>query len=104
MPFPREIKLPVDPPNGSAPPGAGKALLTWGFKYRSPTPGLVAGKYSARAAPVGSGGVAHWKLAWNLNREPADRGRETGETKMKILNPVGTLGSVGTDQVRAVLA
>ena len=78
-PFASEIKLPVDPPRGSVPPAGGKSLLTCGFKYRSPDSGLVDdGKYSARAAPVGSGAVAHWKPpgAWidDLDR-PSPRGR-----------------------------
>ena len=42
--------------------------------------------------------------ARSLDGDLADRARKTGEAKMKILDPVGALRRIGTDEVQAVLA
>ena len=58
-------------------PGEARSLRTSGFKYRSPEPAVDEGKYSAKAAPVGSGAVAHSKASGCLYGDAFDRARKT---------------------------
>ncbi len=67
VPLASWIRLPVEPPSGSVPPGGGRSLLTCGLMYRSPWPAVEDGEV-----------LRQGRARWDRARSPSRTRRQPG--------------------------